>query len=180
MLLYFARHGKTLSSLDGRLKSDDEPLSSEGLAEVESAAHAFRKELGHTTLTRIVSSPRRRTWETAAIFKEILGFTEEVEIDGRLAERNCDTFAGQLIQGVFARSEEELIAGGMEPEIAVYERTKALWDEIVGNATDSDVILLVGHSTSLKPLAYIQKKLPLKAKVEVPKITASRVWQLVS
>jgi len=180
MLLYFARHGKTFSALDGRLKSDDEPLLDEGRTEVEGAAETLREELGHVTPTHIISSPRRRTQETAAIFKEILRFAKEVEIDDRLAERNCDAFEGQPIKDVFAHSEKELVAGGMEPEVAVYERTKALWDELVGNAADDDVILLVGHSTALKPLAYIQKELSPGSEVGIPKITPDRVWQLVS
>lgn len=179
MQVYFARHGQTPSSFSGRLRSEDESLSAQGRAAIQKTADDLRRELGDVRLARVITSPKHRAAETAAIFAHTFSFTDDLEVDERLDERNCDAYAGQLVADVFAHSEAELVAGGMEPEEAVYRRTKQLFDDVVSNASEDDVILLVGHSTTLRPLALIMQGAPFGTTIDMPKVTLEKAWRLI-
>lgn len=178
MQVYFARHGQTASAATGRLKTDDESLTKEGVAESDRAAKSLQSQLDGATVSRIIASPRTRTKETAAIFGRTLGFVGSIETDPRLAERDCTAYAGQLISDVFSQSEEALVAGGMEPYGSVYARTKELYDEVVTTTDQGGVVLLVGHSTAVEPLTLISRGLLANAAVPVAKLAVDSVLRL--
>jgi phosphohistidine phosphatase SixA len=81
MQLFLGRHGRTASTNAGRLSAPDEALTKEGVAESERAAQNLQPQLGGKAVTRIITSPRVRTQETAAVIARVLGFTGSIELD---------------------------------------------------------------------------------------------------
>jgi broad specificity phosphatase PhoE len=177
MQLYFARHGQTLSSSTRRLTNEDEGLTAAGKASAEQAAKSLQKYLNGKHLSLIITSPRRRTMETAHIIARTFEYSVPIEQDRRLVERDCTDYDGQLVAEVFSRTEQELIAGGMEPFEDLYARTKSLYDAL-GEHGGDDAILLVGHSGNLKPLTLAARNKPTTVAADVPLLQPGSVLQL--
>ena len=151
-----------------RLSGDTEGLSEEGIAEAERAANHLKKQLAGEPLVRIIASPRKRTLETASVIATALDINEEdIEQDERLTERNCEPYLGKLIADTFSKSEEELVAGGMESLDILYTRTKDFYTELVASNLPGN-ILLVGHSGNLAPLVFATKHARLGDAIDVP------------
>lgn len=178
MKIYFVKHGKTPSASKMRLSEDDEGLSNEGIAEAKAAAQALKARLNGTSLVKIITSPRKRTLETANIIADALGINvKDVEYDKRLIERDCGPYIGQLIADVFSKSERELLKGGMEPLQNLYERSEHFYNEI--KARDiTGCILLVGHSGNLAPLIFAAEGAQLGDAIDVPDLSLDDVLQL--
>jgi broad specificity phosphatase PhoE len=80
-VIVFVRHGETDANKQGLLLGRaDPPLNEAGKAQARAAAEV----LGDNEIAEVVSSPLRRTRETAAIIAERTGLT--VSIDQRLIE----------------------------------------------------------------------------------------------
>jgi hypothetical protein len=67
----------------------------------------------------------------------------------------------------------------MEPSESVYARTESLYNEIVTNQNQDEVILLVGHTTAVEPLTLMGRGLPIAAGLSVPKLAADSVLRLI-
>ena len=178
MQIYFVKHGKTPSASEMRLSEDDEGLSDKGIAEAKAAAQALKARLNGTNLAKIISSPRKRTYETANIIANAFGIdVKDVEYDKRLIERDCGPYTGQLIADVFSKSEKELTEGGMEPLQNLYERSERFYNEIkIKDVTGC--ILLVGHSGNLAPLIFAAKGAHLGDAIVVPDLSLDDVLRL--
>ena len=178
MKLFFLKHGQTPSAFEHRLSKDDEGLSRAGINEAKRAADMLKNEMGDGVLTRIISSPRKRTLETARVVASIFGINSaDIAQDERLAERDCAPYLGQQIGDVFSKSEEELVAGGMEPLSSLYVRTKDFWDELLAKDSN-DIVLIVGHSGNFAPLIYAAMDSKLGEAVNIPDLDCDSVLQL--
>lgn len=67
--IYFIRHGKTEDNETGRSQVPDAPLSQEGYRQADSVAQRF----SHIHVDAVISSPYRRTRETAEAIAKVLG-----------------------------------------------------------------------------------------------------------
>ena len=81
---YFVRHGQTSAHIDKLICGGgwDIPLTDEGLFHAQTAAEQCKDRM--SDIVRIVSSPLKRTAQTAACFSEKLGVN--VEYDEAIAE----------------------------------------------------------------------------------------------
>lgn len=129
-------------------------------------------------LSSIITSPLRRTLETANIFADLFGIDkEDIKQDMRLSERDCRPYLGEKIVDVFAKDEKELIAGGMEPLDNLYKRSKEFYNELLAQDIEG-AILLVGHSGNLTPLIAAAKDAALGEMTDVPPLALDDVLRL--
>ena len=175
--IYFIQHGQIPSASQKRLTAADEGLSDVGKQEAQRAAQNLLEQLSQPNHIRIVSSPKRRALETAEIIAKACGMSsQDIQIDNRLRERDCDSFAGQLISEVFAKDEAELVAGGMEPLTSLYDRTERAYQDAL--TQPADVIVLVGHSGNVAPLVYAAKQATLGDTIFVPTLQRDMALRL--
>lgn len=178
MKIFFVKHGQTPTASAHRLSKGDEGLSEAGQMEAKRAAEALKDELSGMSLTKIIASPRKRTLETARVMADVFDIdAEDIEQDERLTERDCTSYLGQRIADVFSKSEEELVAGGMEPLASLYLRSKDFYDELVAKDV-KNAVLLVGHSGNLTPLVYAARGAALGEVVDVPELALDNVLRL--
>ena len=104
MLLYLVRHGETTYNAEGRIQGQsDAPLSALGHRQGQAVAEAFTGG----SVGAIVSSPLRRTMETARYIAERLGLP--IATDPRLMELDAGVFQGQL-RSTLEESHPEILA----------------------------------------------------------------------
>lgn len=176
--MYFVKHGKIPSADKMTLVLEDEGLSDEGIQEATEAAHFLKQRLKNDQSIHIVTSPRRRAVETARILaRSLSGDSETIEIDKRLAERDCGSYSGQSIAEVFALPEEDLVAGGMESLASLYERSQYFYNDQLEKSVD--VIIAVGHSGNVAPLYFTSKGKNLGDTLTIPVLSRSEALLLV-
>lgn len=95
-MIYFVRHG--LSEANVRRvfvgRQDDSPLVDKGRNQAKETADKILKE--GIKIDKIVSSPSKRTLETAQIIADVLGFDEEnIVIDKRIIEYDMGNLSGK-------------------------------------------------------------------------------------
>ena len=169
--LILVRHGvtdhTTRKTFSGGLAGSNPPLNDEGRAQVRATAEwlgPMRDEID-----AVVSSPVRRTHESAEILGEILG--HEVELDDSIAEMEFGTWDGLTFAEVQRQFPDELSGwlgnleqapGGGESFRAVAERVLAGRDRIV-SAYAGRSVLVVSHVTPIKTLVADALGAPLEA-----------------
>jgi ribonuclease H / adenosylcobalamin/alpha-ribazole phosphatase len=169
--LILVRHGvtdhTTRKTFSGGLAGSNPPLNDEGRAQVRATAEwlgPMRDEID-----AVVSSPVRRTHESAEILGEILG--HDVELEEGIAEMEFGTWDGLTFADVQQRFPDELSGwlgnleqapGGGESFRAVAERVLAGRDRIV-SAYAGRSVLVVSHVTPIKTLVADALGAPLEA-----------------
>jgi probable phosphoglycerate mutase len=167
--LILVRHGvtdhTTRKTFSGGLAGANPPLNDEGRAQVRATAEwlgPMRDEID-----AIVSSPVRRTHESAEILGEVLGHA--VDVEEGLAEMEFGTWDGLTFADVQRQFPEELSAwlgnleqapGGGESFRAVADRVLAGRDRIV-SAYAGRSVLVVSHVTPIKVLVAHALAAPL-------------------
>jgi len=154
--IHLIRHGETALNVERRLQgSTDEPLTPNGVRQVESLRVRLSEPLSHA---RVVTSPLLRARETAELLS-----SSHVAVDSRFAERSFGPFEGMFLEEV--RKEKMRrglpvhdIASGwgateaVEPAPVVAERMLAGLTEQVDDMADDDCILIVSHAAALRIL----------------------------
>jgi probable phosphoglycerate mutase len=169
--LILVRHGvtdhTTRKTFSGGLAGSNPPLNDEGRAQVRATAEwlsPMRDEID-----AVVSSPVRRTRESADIIAEILGHDVDVEDD--IAEMEFGTWDGLTFADVQQQFPDELSAwlgdlgqapGGGESFRTVADRVLAGRDRIV-SAYAGRSVLVVSHVTPIKTLVADALGAPLEA-----------------
>jgi ribonuclease H / adenosylcobalamin/alpha-ribazole phosphatase len=169
--LILVRHGvtdhTTRKTFSGGIAGSNPPLNAEGRAQVRATAEwltPMRDEID-----AIVTSPVRRTHESAEILGEILG--RPVESEEGIAEMEFGTWDGLTFADVQQQFPDELSAwlgdleqapGGGESFRAVAERVLAGRDRIV-SAYAGRSVLVVSHVTPIKTLVADALSAPLEA-----------------
>ncbi|HEY8865370.1 MAG TPA: histidine phosphatase family protein [Solirubrobacteraceae bacterium] len=122
--LYLVRHARTALNADGRLRGRLDPaLDDVGRAE----AAALATVIAALRPARIVSSPLRRAWETAAAIADPAGLP--VLVAAGLIDRDYGPWAGDTEDAVIAQFGDLDLAPGVEPAYAVIKRARAVLDE---------------------------------------------------
>lgn len=169
--LILVRHGETdhtRRKLFSGLGGDDPGLNADGRAQVHATADWLAPLADEIDV--VVTSPLRRTRETAAIIADTLGKTPEVE-DG-LAEAAFGTWDGLTFAEVAEQHPDDLEAwlggvhvaptGGGESFVDVDRRVRETRDRLVA-AHPGRAVLAVTHVTPIKVLVRLALDAPLEA-----------------
>jgi probable phosphoglycerate mutase len=169
--LILVRHGQTPHTKDKKfsgLGGDDPGLDAEGRAQVRATADwiaALADEID-----AVVTSPLRRTRETAEIIAGVLG--KEVEVEEGLAEAAFGTWDGLTFAEVRDHHPDDLEAwlgstdvaptGGGESFVDVDRRVRLTRDRLLA-AHPGQVVLAVSHVTPIKLMVKLALGAPLEA-----------------
>jgi len=169
--LILVRHGVTAHTAEkrfsGGLSSSNPGLTDEGRAQVRSTAEWLKPIAGDVDV--VVSSPVRRTLESAEILAEVLGHPVEVE-DG-FAEMEFGAWDGLTFAEVAERYKDELDAwlgsldhapGGGESFRAVEKRVLAARDRLLDEHAGKTIVV-VSHVTPIKTLVAHALDAPLES-----------------
>jgi broad specificity phosphatase PhoE/ribonuclease HI len=169
--LILVRHGETDHTRHKKfsgLGGDDPGLNPDGRAQVQATADWLAPLADEIDV--VVTSPLRRTQETAAIIADALGKAPEVE-DG-LAEAAFGTWDGLTFAEVQERHPDDLEAwlggvdvaptGGGESFADVDRRVRRTRDRLV-SAYPGQAVLAVTHVTPIKVLVRLALDAPLES-----------------
>jgi broad specificity phosphatase PhoE len=150
--LLLIRHALPLRSEPGH--GSDPDLSEEGTEQAKRLPDA----LARFPITRLVSSPQRRSVQTAQPVADALGLT--IEIDERLAEYDRDMAHYIPIEQIAAEFPEELarLASGHLPssvdEPAFLARINAAVGDLVGDGEHEDTVAVFSHGGVINGLLH--------------------------
>ena len=150
--LLLIRHALPLRSEPGQ--GSDPDLSEEGIEQAKRLPDA----LARFPITRLVSSPQRRSVQTAQPVADAMGLT--VEIDDRLAEYDRDMAHYIPIEQIAAEFPEELarLANGHLPsavdETAFLARINAGIRDLVGAGDHEDTVAVFSHGGVINGLLH--------------------------
>jgi broad specificity phosphatase PhoE len=166
--LYLIRHGETADNLRMRyLGTRDESLTEKGIQQAQRVADA----LAQLPIKAVISSPMRRTAETAAPIQEACGV--ELRLDPRLAEGSFGSWEGLTRAEVVGRGgkDAELLARwesdssssppGGESLDSVQKRVVSAAEELKQEFAGSSLVL-VSHVGPIKALLASVLRLPLQ------------------
>jgi broad specificity phosphatase PhoE len=138
MPLYFLRHGQSQANINGLFagQKENSPLTDLGKQQAQAAGEALQ----NANIGKIVSSPLKRTQETAAIVAKSLGITN-ITTDDRLMEYDMGELTGTPNKAVSSR--ELISAKGAENPDAFQHRVVAALREY---SQADEAILLVSHA----------------------------------
>ena len=167
--LILVRHGETPHTREKKfsgLGGDDPGLNADGRAQVTATAEWLAVLADE--IDAVVSSPLRRTRETAAILAEVLG--KEVEVEDGLAEAAFGTWDGLTFAEVQDNHPDDLDAwlgavdvaptGGGESFVEVDARVRRTRDRLIASYPGKTV-LAVTHVTPIKVLVKLALEAPL-------------------
>lgn len=143
-MLHLVRHGRTDANAQGLLLGRaDPPLSEEGRRQASALASMMPSD------ARVVSSPLRRTRETAE------AFGVAVEVDDRWIELDYGELDGTPLRDVPPdlwrqwRADPTFVPPGGESLTALGARVRLACEELVDEARDRDVVV-VSHVSPIK------------------------------
>jgi len=93
-MIYFIRHGESEANLRHVFagQKDNSPLTQKGIEQAKVEGLKI-KEMG-LTISKVISSPLIRAFDTAKIVSEIIGYDKDIEIDSRITEYDMGTLTG--------------------------------------------------------------------------------------
>ncbi|MET0997714.1 MAG: histidine phosphatase family protein [Marmoricola sp.] len=169
--LVLVRHGVTDSTVgklfSGGLASSNPPLNVEGLAQARATAEWLAPMAD--TFDALVSSPVRRTHQTAEVLGRHLGL--EIETEDAIAEMEFGSWDGMSFSDVHEQFPDELsewlgdldaAPHGGESMRTVQKRVLAGRDRIVA-AHPGQTVVAVSHVTPIKTLVVDALGAPLEA-----------------
>lgn len=154
--IFLIRHGDT--GVYAREQLPEEPLSSEGRAEVEELAGKLRKQ---ATISAFYASPYRRALETA----EILAGKERLRIDNRLREIPLWADPGDLLRDEVRL---ELMASLIQAQEGIQEILRDVARSFAGQT-----VALVCHGNIIRAILSFALKMNLETVVRLSVKTAS-------
>lgn len=169
--LILVRHGETDHTRDKKfsgLGGDDPGLNDDGRKQVQATAHWLAPLADN--VDAVVSSPLRRTRETAEILAEAFG--QPVEVEDGIAEAAFGSWDGLTFAEARALDEQafdswvgssELPAGGTgESMTDVLTRVAAARERLVA-AHPGKTVVLASHVTPIKLMLKLALDLPMEA-----------------
>lgn len=181
--IYLVRHGQTEWNAAGRWQGMlDVPLSDVG----HEQAHLLADYLRDRPIGAVYSSDLTRAWKTAEPLAQLKGL--DVHKDERLREVNYGVFQGMTHEEIrtrFPTEERSLMSDYMdfvapegESRRQVQARAYAAWQEIVGNGTGPE-ILIVTHGGPVRVLLMklFPDQLDRMMKVPVPNTSVTTLVQ---
>jgi broad specificity phosphatase PhoE len=165
---YLIRHGETADNRQMRyLGTRDEPLTENGIQQAQRVADA----LAQLPIRIVISSPMRRTTETATLIQKACGV--ELRLDSRLAEGSFGSWEGLTRAEVVGRggkdaeqlarweSDSSFSPSGGESLESVQKRVVSASEELKREFTDSSIVL-VSHVGPIKALLASVLRLSLQ------------------
>ncbi len=160
------RHGETPLSVDKRFSGrTDIALTERGEAQAAAAA----KRLADAGIEAIVSSPLRRTQQTAAAVAEVLGL--DVELDDGFAETDFGEWEGSSFRELSSTAADKLQAWLDDPRVAppggesmvsTDARVAAARDRVL-SSHPGKTVLIVSHVTPIKLMLRNALDAPMNA-----------------
>ena len=140
------RHGLSVMNAQGLFSGrNDSPLSKKGVAQCKGAASIARQY----NIDTIVSSPMKRTIESAKIIAKAIEYPEDkIIISDLFMERNFGPLEGTTYTNQLDLDKTD----GVEHSLDIIKRAK-LGLKMLNNL-DSDVILVVSHSALGRALLH--------------------------
>lgn len=139
-VIYFLRHGQSEANLKGLFagQREDSPLTAKGFEQAEAAAEGLKP----LHIDRIISSPLRRTRQTAEEVAKVINFDlNKIEFDDRILEYDMGARTGTPNKEI--TSEEMVSAEGVEDPALFQERVVLFLREYKGSNQN---ILMVSHA----------------------------------
>jgi broad specificity phosphatase PhoE/ribonuclease HI len=169
--LILVRHGETEHTREKKFSGrggDDPGLNADGRAQVHAVADWIAPLADE--IDAVVTSPLRRTRETASIIAETLA--KDVEVEDGLAEAAFGTWDGLTFAEVQENHPDDLQAwlggmdvaptGGGESFAAVDRRVRQTRDRLI-SAYPGQAVLAVTHVTPIKVMVRLALDAPLEA-----------------
>lgn len=160
------RHGETPLSVDKRFSGrGDAALTDRGIAQAQAAA----VRVSEWDVTAVVSSPLRRSRQTAEVVADAVGV--DVEVDEGFVETDFGEWEGLTFAEVQQRWPVELAAWLADPSVAppggeafaaTFARVRDARDRVVTKHPDS-VVVVVSHVTPIKALLREALEAPVHA-----------------
>lgn len=149
-MLILVRHGQTAVNAEGRLQGR---IDAELTATGEAQAAACAAVLARVAPSRIISSPLRRARQTADAIAGASG--APIQVDERWTELDYGDWDGAVLRSMpqhewdHWRSDIAFTPPGGESLVALTERVRGACDELVAEASDTDVVV-VSHVSPIK------------------------------
>ncbi len=163
---HLVRHGRTAWNADGRLQGhSDTPLGDEGRRQVERLA----SRLSHKRFAAIYARDLARAFDTATILSQgrlsplpmaALRETMHGAWEGLTFKEAQERYPVEY-EGFMRSPDSGFAAPGGESIIAVSARVKKAMERIKAAHREEDDVLVVGHSGSIKVLAFALLDIPL-------------------
>ncbi len=144
--IYFVRHGESTANLDGTCAGHtDVELTDQGREQAISAGVELQNSGIGSEIEKIVSSPLKRSYETACLIANQIGYPVESIIVTDLAiERYRGRYEGQPSSMQDDASEDDYIRMGAESTIAMIERAARLQNFV--DELKAKTVLIVSHN----------------------------------
>ncbi len=173
-MLYFIRHGQSEANLKGVFagQRDDSLLTEKGREQ----ALVTAQELLATGVVfdRVISSPLKRTLETADIVAKEIGFdVSKIEIDPRITEYDMGNWTGTPTKTITSL---ELCAGENAEDSELFK--KRIMECIQELSALPENILLVSHGGVLKMLKRVQLGLDSKLYYDFQRIENASITKI--
>lgn len=168
MKIYLVRHGQTEANYEGRMqgKSDQYSLTEAGVRNTKK----LRERLKDKPLDLCITSPLKRTWETAII---LVGDRVYIEEDSRLIERDLGEFEGKSRTEYDAKKywDYELNSGdrGVEKVRDIISRSEDFLKELKEKCPDGN-ILIVSHGAVIRALHHLLVGTDFKKEKDLTKL----------
>ncbi len=159
MKIYLVRHGQTEENYEGRMQGrKDTTLNETGVRETKK----LKEKLKEKEIDLCITSPLKRTWETAMI---LVGDRCYIEEDERLIERELGKFEGKKRKDYDYKKywDYQLNSGDKEVERVqdVFKRSEEFLIDIKKRYKGKN-ILIVSHGAVIRALHHLLKETDLK------------------
>jgi len=168
MKIYLVRHGQTEANYEGIMqgKSDQYSLTETGVREVKK----LKERLKDKQVDLCITSPLKRTWETAMI---LVGDRVYILEDERLIERDVGIFEGNKRTGYDAKKywNYKLNSGdqGVEKVRDIISRCEDFLKDLKEKYPDKN-ILIVSHGAVIRALHHLLVGTDFKKETDLTKL----------
>lgn len=158
--LFYVRHGETHMNVAGLLSGRTEtPLTERGVEQAKASGKQLKEKLPHIDL--IVCSPYERTYETAKLIAEEIGYpVENIQKNEMFIERTFGILEGTSGKEFLDNHEYSEFDGvkGSETIEALQNRAEKSFRWL--QALEEDNILVVGHGAFARAIKRVVQGLP--------------------
>lgn len=144
--IYFVRHGESTANLDGICAGHtDVDLTDQGREQAVNAGTELKESGIGSQIDKIVASPLKRSYETACLIADQIGYpVENIIVTDLAIERYRGRYEGQPSSVQDDANEEDYAQMGAESTIAMIERAARLQDFV--DQLEVKTVLIVSHN----------------------------------
>lgn len=173
MKIYLACHGQTEANYEGILQGrGNMTLDEQGIRNTKK----LKEKIRNKNIDLCITSPLKRTWETAMI---LVGDRTYIEEDSRLIERHLGEFEGKKRQEYNYKKywDYQLNSddGGVEKVQDVIKRSKNFLADLRKKYPNKN-ILIVSHEAIIRSLHYLLKNTDFNKKKDLAKLEIDNLF----